>query len=40
MLNKLLIEIENNKIIVSALFQNYDEEELLDMRDSEEFDGS
>lgn len=38
MLNKLLIEIENNKIIVSALFQNYDEEELLDMRDSEEFD--
>ncbi|HJA41170.1 MAG TPA: hypothetical protein H9667_06590 [Firmicutes bacterium] len=38
MLNNLLIEVESNRVIRVPLFENCDLEELLDMRDDEEFD--
>ena len=38
MLNNLLIEVESNRVIRVYLFENCDLEELLDMRDDEEFD--
>jgi hypothetical protein len=38
MLDRLLIEIESDKIISDTLFENCDIDELLDMRDDEEFD--
>lgn len=38
MLNNLLIEVESNRVIRVHLFENCDLEELLDMRDDEEFD--
>ena len=38
MLNNLLIEVESNRVIRASLFENCDLEELLDMRDDEEFD--
>lgn len=38
MLNNLLIEVESNRVIRVSLFENCDLEELLDMRDDEEFD--
>jgi hypothetical protein len=38
MLNDLLVKIEDSKIITNSLFENCDVEELLDKRDSKEFD--
>ncbi|MBQ7231872.1 MAG: hypothetical protein IJX07_01390 [Bacillales bacterium] len=38
MLNNLLIEVESNRVIRVSLFENCDLEELLDIRDDEEFD--
>lgn len=38
MLNKLLVEVESNKIIRNSLFENYDVDDLLGMRDDKEFD--
>ena len=38
MLNNLLIEVESSRVIRVYLFENCDLEELLDMRDDEEFD--
>ena len=38
MLNNSLIEVESNRVIRVHLFENCDLEELLDMRDDEEFD--
>jgi len=38
MVEKLKAKIENNQIIKNELFDNYDLDELLDMRDDEEFD--
>lgn len=38
MLDRMLIEIESNRIIRDALFKDCDIDELLDMRDDKEFD--
>lgn len=38
MLEKLIVKIENNQIIKKDFFDNHDLDDLLDMRDDEEFD--
>ncbi len=38
MLEKLKVKIENNQIIKKDFFDNHDLDDLLDMRDDEEFD--
>lgn len=38
MLDKLIVKIQNNQVIKNDFFDNYDLDELLDMRDDEVFD--